>query len=553
MLALRGTTIRDIDPPFLNSPSLLGSQTWAVGGSIISPFLRQRSRFPLGPRCLAHLAFLLLVAACVTAQMTVNSAQLKLPETPVREVTDTYFGTKIADPYRWLEDLKSPDVISWMKTQSDYTRAVLDRVSNRDRLRARIAQLDDAGVLVNGLQSYHGRWFYLKGAPGDDTRKLYVRDRSGGSERLLLNPETLTANGVHYSIDYFQASPDGKLIAVGISPGGSENSVMHVLEADTGRDTGELIDRAQFSDIYWLPDSRSFFYNRLHKYPPSEPRTSRYLNSRDYIHHLGDDPEKDVAVFGKGLSPHVSVTDSDVPFILRAPGSNYVFGVIAHGVQNETSLYVALLDQVHDASVPWRKLIDVKDDVTSFDVHGDNVYLLSHHNASRYKVLRIVLPKGEVTQAEVAVPPSDAVITAIAAADDGLYLQKSDGGIHRLWRLPYEGGAPTQIDLPFDGTIEEMFANPAESGVYIRSSSWTKSPVYLHYDPKANSVTDTKIIPPSPVDFSAITSEEVKAKATDDTLVPLSIIHRRDLKLDRSHPTLLHGYGSYAISYDPKL
>ncbi|MGC2185379.1 MAG: hypothetical protein WA637_19080, partial [Terriglobales bacterium] len=109
-----------------------------------------------------------------------------------------------------------------------------------------------------------------------------------------------------------------------------------------------------------------------------------------------------------------------------------------------------------------------------------------------------------------------------------------------------------RIDLPFDGTIEEMFANPAESGVYIRSSSWTKSPVYLHYDPKANSVMDTRIIPPSPVDFTAITSEEVKAKAIDDTLVPLSIIHRRDLKLDGSHHTLLHGYRSYAISYDPK-
>ncbi len=506
------------------------------------------------PRCFSHLALLvLLFAGCVTAQMAVNSAQIKFPDTPAHEVIDTYFGTKIADPYRWLEDLKSPEVVSWMKAQNDYTRTVLDRITNRDRLHARIAQLDDAGVRVNGLQSYNGRWFYLKGVPGDDNRKLYARDGFAGVERLLLNPETLTANSVHYSIDYFQASPDGKLVAVGVSAGGSENSVMHVLEADTGRDTGERIDRAQFGAVYWLPDNHSFFYNRLHKYPPSEPRTSYYLNSRDYIHHLGNDPENDVAVFGKGLSPAVAITDSDLPFILRVPGSNYVFGMVAHGVQNEASIYIALLDQVHDAGagVPWRKLIDVSDDVTSFDVHGDNVYLLSHHNASRYKVLRIALPKGEITQAEVAVPPSDAVITAIAAAEDGLYLQKRDGSVHRLWRLPYNGGGAVQIDLPFEGTIEEIFANPAEPGVYVGSSSWTKSPAYLHYDPKINSVTDTKIIPPSPVDFSAITSDEVKAKAPDGTLVPLSIIYRRNLKLDGSHPTLLHGYGSYAISYDP--
>src|SRR6266478_6178817 len=98
-------------------------------------------------RCFSRLAsFLLLVASFSTGQMVVNRKQLKLPETPVHEVTDTYFGAKIADSYRWLEDLRSPGVISWMKMQNDYTRAVLDRVSNRDRLRSRIAQLDDAGV-----------------------------------------------------------------------------------------------------------------------------------------------------------------------------------------------------------------------------------------------------------------------------------------------------------------------------------------------------------------------------------------------------------------------
>src|SRR5205823_2049982 len=97
------------------------------------------------------------------------------------------------------------------------TRSVLDHISGREKLHARIAQLDDTGVRVVRFQSFSGRWFYLKQSPGDDNRKLYVRDGAQGAERLLLNPETLTAKGVHYSIDYFQASPDGKLVAVGIS------------------------------------------------------------------------------------------------------------------------------------------------------------------------------------------------------------------------------------------------------------------------------------------------------------------------------------------------
>src|SRR5215469_6331904 len=160
-----------------------------------------------------------------------SSTPASPPNTPTHEVMTTYFGTKINDFYRWLEDLKSPEVAAWMKAQNDYTRSVLDRIPGRDKLRARIAELDNTGVRVGSFQSYGGRWFYMKRAPGQDNQRLYARDGATSAERLLLDPETLTANGVHYSIDYFTPSPNGKLVAVGISPGGSENSVMHILDA----------------------------------------------------------------------------------------------------------------------------------------------------------------------------------------------------------------------------------------------------------------------------------------------------------------------------------
>ena len=493
----------------------------------------------------------LALAQTKTAEKDAPIAGLAPPETPVREVKETFFGTEISDPYRWLEDLKSPEVSSWMRAQNDYTRAVLERIPNRDKLRKRIAELDDSGVRVNGLQSFGGRLFYLKQATGEDNRRLYVRDGSGGAERLLLDPQTRTANGVHYSIDYFQASPDGKLVAVGVSPGGSENSVLHVLDASDGKEAGPSIDRAQFGAVFWLPDNQSFFYNRLRKPASNDPRTSYYLNSKDYLHHIADDPEKDVAIFGNGLSPAVSMTESDFPFVSVPPGSKYAFGVIAHGVQNENTIYVTSLDSLHDASASWRKIADVGDEVTGFDIHGDHVYLLSHHEASRFKVLGVDLPRDEVAHARVLMAASDAVVTGIQAAGDALYVQKLDGGLGKLWRLPYEGGTATEIRLPFDGAIQEIFVNPEEPGVFVRLASWTKSSMFFHYDPKTNTIVDTKIIPVSPVDFSGIESEEVKAKAADGTMVPLSIVHQRGLKMDGSHPTLLHGYGSYGFTYDP--
>jgi prolyl oligopeptidase len=493
----------------------------------------------------------LALAQTKTAEKDAPVAALAPPETPVRDVKEIFFGTEISDPYRWLEDLKSPEVSSWMRAQNDYTRAVLERIPNRDKLRARIAQLDDAGVRVLSLQSFGGRLFYLKQSAGEDNRKLYVRDGSAGAERLLLDPQTRTANGVHYSIDYFQASPDGKLVAVGISPGGSENSVLHVLDASDGKEVGPSIDRAQFGAVYWLPDNHSFFYNRLRKLAPDDPRTAFYLNSKDYLHHIADDPEKDVAVFGNGLSSAVSMTETDLPFVTVPPGSKYAFGLIAHGVQNENTIYVTSLDSLHDASASWWKIADVGEEVTNFDIHGDHVYLLSHHEASRFKILGVDLPKDEVAHARVIMAASEAVVTGIQAAADALYVQKLDGGLGKLWRLPYEGGSATEIRLPFEGAIQEIFVNPAEPGVFVRLASWTKSSMIFHYDPKTNTMADTKIIPVSPVDFSGIESEEVKAKSADGTMVPLSIVHQRGLKMDSSHPTLLRGYGAYGITLNP--
>ena len=481
-------------------------------------------------------------------QGSARAASDAVPATPARPVTETYFGTRIVDNFRWIEDLKSPEVQSWFNEQNAYARGVLDRIPGRDSLRARIAELDGVGVRVARLQSFGGRLFYVKQTPGDDNRKLYVRE--GSAERLLLDPEKLTANGVHYSIDYFVASADGKLVAVGISPGGSENSVIHVLDADTRRDLGDAIDRAQFGAVSWLPDNRSFLYNRLKKLETGEPRTAAYLNSRDYVHKLGADPADDIAVFGNGVSSAVVMKDADIPFVNLPPGSKYALGIVAHGVQNEATCYVTPLKDLNGAATPWRKLVDIPDEVTQIEIHGDHAYLLTHHGASRYKVVEVDL-RGDMAKATTRIPSTEAVVTGISAAADALYVQKLDGGLGRLWRLPFEGGAAKEIRLPFDGAIQETVTNPLEPGAYIRLVSWTKSPLYFYYDPARGALADTGIMPPWAVDFSGVESEEVKAKAPDGTLVPLSIVHQRGLKLDGSHPTLLHGYGSYGFTYDP--
>jgi len=497
-----------------------------------------------------------LTLACLTLPLLFSSAvfgQVKLPKTPVREVTEDYFGTKVTDPYRWLENTSDPEVVSWMKSQNDYTREQLAQIPGRDKLLDRIKSLDNAGAVVASLQVWGGHYFYLKTEPGSDNRKLYVRDTVAAPERLLVDPEKLTAaDGKHFSIDYFQPSVDGKYVAYGLSPGGSEDSVLHVLVTATGAALPDVIDRAQFGQPTWLPGNKSFFFTRTQKLSASDPPTAKYQKLRVYVHALGNDPEKDQQVFGYEFSPNVKVTEDDFPVLIYSPAApKAMVGLVIHGVKNEKDVYVARFNANPTAKTSWIKVADDSEDITGLDFHGDDLFLLSHKDASRFKVFRTSLSKPDLAKATLVVPPGEAVVINIAAAADGLYIQDLDGGIGKLRRLSYGSGKVESMKLPFDGAIQSLVTNPTEPGAWLDLVGWTKPPLWYSLDSKSGNLEDTHIVPPSPVDFSDIVSEEVKAKSADGTMVPLSIVHRRDIKMDGTSPAWLEGYGAYGITYDP--
>jgi len=486
------------------------------------------------------------------AQTTISGTP---PAAPVRPVTDDYFGRQVVDPYRYLENLKDPAVEAWFKGQNDYTRGVLARIPGRQELLARIKVLgESAPAKVSDVRSLPGgRYFYQKRLASEDVAKLYTRAGLDGQEKLLVDPTKISApKGAHYAISYYAASFDGRYVAYGVSLSGSEDAVLHVVETATGRELTDTIDRAQFGSPSWMPDGRSFLYNRLQKTGPNSAPTDRYLKSKGYRHVLGTDPETDRAVFGFDLSSRVQLAEVDIPFVTTVPGSHYVFGIAAHGVQNEATIYLAGLDTVDKPGIPWQKICDVEDDVTSFDVRGDDLYLLTHKGASRFKVTHTHLSHPDVGQAEVVLPSGDAVVRNVSAAQDALYVQELDGGIGRLIRIPYSGGKPEAAPLPFEGAVSVAASDPRVPGVLLDMTSWTKADKIYAYDPGTQKTTDTHLQPGGPFDDPAdVESEEVKAASYDGTMVPLSISHKRGVKLDGSNPTLLIGYGAYGISIDP--
>jgi prolyl oligopeptidase len=486
----------------------------------------------------------------------------KLPSAlaaPVRPVIDDYFGTKVVDPYRYMENLNQPEVKAWFKAEDDFTRGVLAKIPERQHLLDRIRQLDQsAPYQVQNVQRIAGgKYFYQKMLASEQVGKLYERQGLSGGEKLLVDPEKyVTTAGTHYSLNYYVPSYDGKYVAYGISPGGSEDAVIHILDLASGRDTGETIDRSWYGGIAWLPDNRSFVHIRFQKLEPGADPKERRLKSRVYLHRVGTDAETDVPIFGYGVVPGIDLDPSDSSGVTTDPRSKFVVATVNRGFANELAIYVTTVDSLGKPDVQWKKICGPEEDVTGFDFRDDDLFLVTHKNAPRYKVIHTSFSHPDVATAAVVAAQGEAVIQNVFAAPDALYVQQLDGGIGRLLRVPYDGGASHLVSLPVEGTLGLLGGDPRLPGLLMGITSWTKAGRVYYYDPDTKRVTDTGLQPRGPFDDPAdIEAVEVKVRSYDGTMVPLSIITNKRIKLDGSHPTLLFGYGAYAINmqqyYDP--
>lgn len=484
-----------------------------------------------------------------TAAPSVAPAPSGPPAAPVRPVRDVYFGKEVIDPYRWMES-DSPEFAGWMKAEADHTRRTIDGLDTRAAFLDRLRSLDNAGPQVRAISVRRDLVFSLEADPGSDAYKLYVREGLSGPRRLLLDPEALKTSDQSVSIDYWSVSPDARHVAFGLSRAGSEMSSIHVVEIETGKLLADDIDRARYANPRWL-DDRSFFYKRDRKLPPDAPATERFIRSRVYLHTLGQDPEKDEVVFGHGVSPAIAVPDDAFPWVNASAKSPYLIAALYHGVRDEMTLYYAPRKSYAGAKTPWKKLADIDDAVTDFDVRGDDVYLLSLKNGGRARVVRTSLRRPDLDHAAALIPESDAVITSIGLGEDALYARALDAGIGRVIRAPLRAGKPETLPLGVGGSASGFATDETWKGALVKVESWTASPRVVAFDPAQKAAAPTEIIPPSPVLFKDIVSEEVKAKSADGTLVPLSIIHRRDLPRDGGNPTYLKGYGSYGNIASP--
>ncbi|WP_413197113.1 prolyl oligopeptidase family serine peptidase [Pararobbsia alpina] len=476
------------------------------------------------------------------------------PVAPVRPVTDTYFGVKVVDNYRYMENLTDPGVQTWMKGQASYSRKVLDAIPGRAALAQRIQALSSSDDRRFEFARRGDRVFYEVLTSGANLPKLAYRDGLQGEEHILVDPAKLAKDSAHhFALDWFSPSWDGRYVAYGVSEGGSEKSVLHVVDLKTGSELAESIDRASDSIVSWRKDNQSFFYLRYPKTGPDTPPSQTEYNAVTLLHVLGQhtDGEGDEAVFGRGVSANLDVPEGQGTYVLLSPDSPYAIAVANRNMdESPNSFYVVPVDQIHGASTPWQKLADPEDGITDVQAHGDRLYIQSEKGASRFKVVATSAVHPDLAHANVIVPEGKNVIDTFSIASDALYVSERAGARFELHRVSFDGKTDTNVELPFDGAISHVTTDRQLPGALFGLQSWVKSPREIAFDPASGKAVDTGMNPPAKTESSDIESHEEFATSYDGTLVPVSIIAKKGIKRDGSHPTIVFGYGSYGLSMD---
>jgi len=468
------------------------------------------------------------------------------PVPPAKPVTETLFGQKVTDRYRYFEQ-QGPAVTDWMKAEGRYTRSVLDALPRHDEILAKLSAMTGSMDVVTSITRSGGRTFYEQRSAGSDNYDLMVRDPDGRVRKIVDVAAIRAANGGDpFAINYFTPSNDGTRVAVGISEGGSEDASLWVYDAATGARIAGPVPNAQFGIVNWQPDDRGLFVNLLTPLKPGAPETDKYKFAKDYLWDFKSPP---VPVLGTGISPAVPFKPEEFPAIVTVPGAPIALALNVNGVQNEIAVWTAPVADAGRPDTPGKALVARDDDVTNIAVAGSRIFLMSHKDAPTFKVL--ALNAGEPISAarEVIAARPDRLIEGIAAAADGLYVRARRGVYSQLIRIPLDGGPEQIVELPFKGSIDELSADPRYPGVNLILDSWAVPPKVVAYDP-AKGFSDLGLgKAPDGFDPSLYEALDLKAKAADGVEVPLSFVTARDAKHPR--PVMLMAYGSYGISEFP--
>ena len=469
--------------------------------------------------------------------MIVQTSPLPYPDAPREQVVDEYHGTKVADPYRWLEDADTPQSRAWIAAQTELVEAYLGDIPARERIRARLTAVWNYERF--GIPTRVGTHYaYAKNAGLQNQSVVYISPELGSDERVLIDPNGLSTDGT-VALSGFSFTLDGTRLAYATSASGSDWMTWHVRDVASGEDLRDEVRWSKFSGAAWLVDGSGFYYCRY-----AEPDASTAFKGENYgqmlfFHRVGTPQADDVLVYER--SDH---RDWNFGAVTSEDGRWLILHV-SHGSDPNNRVFVK---DLRAADGPVIELLPDSDAAYNYlGNDGERFYFRTTKAAPRGRVVALELQERTVVE---IVAESDDALQSVSLFGDRLILEYLHDARSVVRRFDLHGTALGELALPGIGTASGFGGLRTAAETFFAYTSYT-TPTSIYRCDTLTGATSLVFAPTVPFDSDAFASEQVFYTSKDGTMVPMIVTSRRDAPRDRTTPTILYGYGGFDISVTP--
>jgi len=484
--------------------------------------------------------------ASTESSPTMPTLPLHYPPTRTVDASDTYFGVKVADPYRWLEDASSPEVKAWMGAQDHLARSYLDALPGRTDLARRYGALLHIDTITAPGRA-GDRFFYMKRAAQQEKGVFYWKSAldANDTDHVLIDPNEYVGSN-NASLGDTSVTLDGRLVAYTLRPNNADEATLYVRDVETAKDLpGEVITGAKYAGPSWMPDGSGFVYTYL---PPAEPGKIADRPGLAVVryHKLGTDPKDDPIIHEKTGDPTKFIGAG----ISR--DGKWMFFEQQNGWDRNDVYYQPLQGEPTAALAhSWKAIVAGKPFLYSTRVWKDQAYILTNEGATRYHIFKVAMTDPSRANWKEIVPQSaDRVLNGMSIIGDKMVLDYLHNVVDEIEIHDLDGKFIRTLQLPGLGSVSELEGEPDHDTFYYGFINFTTPPEIFETsisDPAQKLWAKINI----PVDPLPYMVEQKFFTSQDGTRVPMFLVHRKDLPMDGSTPFLIYGYGGFGLSQTP--
>ena len=490
------------------------------------------------------LVFTLAVFNFTQAQDAVKA--MKYPQTRTTDVVDDYFGNKVADPYRWLEDTESDETAQWIKSQNEITQGYLKSLPDRESMRARLEKLWNYERF--GLPRKRGDMYFYSHNDGlQDQSVLYKADALDAQRNVLIDPNTLSEDGT-VALAGTATTKDGKLIAYGLADGGSDWRTWKVRDVASGKDLDDVVRWVKFSGIAWMPDASGFFYSRYKEPVEGEELLATNENQTMYFHKIGTDQSADKMILQRldhpkwGFSPEVT-DDGRYLVVQNWKGSEPKAQIFIKDLRDPNSEVQALITGF-DAEYEWIGSVE------------DTLYFVTDHEAPKRRLIAVDVNNSDRSAWKEVIAEDDDVIESVSLFGATLYRISLHDARGKVTRHKIDGTLIDELPLPGVGSVGGFGGRQDATETFFSFTNYVTPSSIFRVDLTAPITGDGSEVtlwrqPEVAFNVDDFVTEQIFCKSKDGTRVPIIVTRHKDTKLDGTNQTLLYAYGGFNISLTP--